>query len=760
LHLRCLLFCLICFFSVGVSAAANLTEEERFWLSENSANLRVGLAEVKPYMVTVADDGQLEGLVIDYLDAIGQSLGVEWNYHLADSYGEMIRQAKNGDYGVVGFVTKTPARAEFLDFTEPFTFIENRIFVRQSSSADTGLQDLSGKKMALTAGSALDEHVSRYYSDIQLVGTKTSREAFGLLASGEVDAVGATVSSAYLNVFEAGLHNIRMAGHAGLDYAVAIGSSKEYPMLASIMSKGLASLSPEGREAINQRWVRPEQPDQISKATVTQLLWVGGILIFLVGLVAMTVWNRSLKREIAQRQEAEGRLTYLAYHDEISRVFNRQGFLRELDQAVVRQAEQHKHYAVIVFGLDHFRAKNDLLGQMVGNNILFRVAERIQSQLPDYAICARINGDEFAVLIQPAGLQELDHLIPRVLDNIAMPMLVTDGTVVLVSASAGFCLVTARNDRSEKALEQAEIAMKQAKRSCRGHYLRYSAGMSEQAAEEQEWKDQLKLAMHRNQQQLYLVYQPQIDLKSKSVVGFEALLRWQHPEKGMVSPALFVPMAERHGLIGELGLWVLNEACRQARAWLDEGISFDRIAVNVSVRQFMSAGFADEVVETLKLQSLPPDMLELEITESLFIAEFDKARATLEKLSRVGVRFSIDDFGTGFSSLMYLKQLPVEKLKLAQEFVLDLQQDVSSYQIVRAATQLGHSLGMTVIAEGVETAEIQQTLVELDCDQIQGYFYSRPLPPEEVCPQLMAQLGEQARQRDSVATDVAADVAE
>jgi len=228
----------------------------------------------------------------------------------------------------------------------------------------------------------------------------------------------------------------------------------------------------------------------------------------------------------------------------------------------------------------------------------------------------------------------------------------------------------------------------------------------------------------------------------------------------MVSPAIFVPMAERHGLIGELGLWVLNEACRQARAWLDEGISFDRIAVNVSVRQFMSAGFADEVVETLKLQSLPPDMLELEITESLFIAEFDKARATLEKLSRVGVRFSIDDFGTGFSSLMYLKQLPVEKLKLAQEFVLDLQQDVSSYQIVRAATQLGHSLGMTVIAEGVETAEIQQTLVELDCDQIQGYFYSRPLPPEEVCPQLMAQLGEQARQRDSVATGVAADVAE
>jgi len=319
-------------------------------------------------------------------------------------------------------------------------------------------------------------------------------------------------------------------------------------------------------------------------------------------------------------------------------------------------------------------------------------------------------------------------------------LLLENGTVQIVTATAGIDLQVVQKDRLELPLERAEMALKHGKRIRRGSYHLYDPLMSHDLGEDQQRKDELKLAIQQNQ--LFLEYQPQLDVAAGRLIGFEALVRWQHPKKGRISPAEFIPDAERLGLISALGDWVLKQACRQAQSWRQEGLAFDHIAVNVSVQQFAEGDFVSRVTRILESTGLPPGYLELEITETLFMSEFEKARRSLETLSQLGIKFSIDDFGTGFSSLMYLKQLPVGTIKLAQEFILDITHDTGSYQIVRAATQLGKSLGMNVIAEGIEDLEIQQILLDLDCHWAQGYYYSKPLPPNRVDSRLLEVLND------------------
>jgi len=727
-----------------MAAALELTDEERAWLLNHGQKLKLGVAVIPPYLMVKGPSGELQGLSWDYVREIEKRLDIRFQPVFSSSYGGMIEKVREGKTDLIFGATSTPERRKYLSFTDTYGRMENRIFVRQDYKGPTAIGELAGREVGVVKGTALDEFIRNNYPKIELRTYSDSAEAFLALSVGRLDAVATSVSEAYAYTQRKGLHRARMTGRVGLDYTLAFAIRSEIPHLRNILQKTLDSIPVDVKEQAAQNWFMPQDSSKVDKAVVLRYLAYVAAVVGTLILVWLTWSVRSMRREVGQRRDAEGRLAYLAYHDEITGVLNRSGFMQQLTEPMETQRWQ----LIFVLGLDQFRAKNEIWGQRIGNEILRRVAERLQASLGTQGKVARIGGDEFGVILNHASISP-DLLIDQLLKEIASPLLLSDGSVQLVTATAGASLIqdgADLNARPEQPLERAELALKYGKRHHRAAVTFYDASMSRNETRDQHWKEALTLAIRR--QQLFLEYQPQLSLKETRVVGFEALVRWQHPEQGRISPAEFIPWAERFGLISALGDWVLQTACQQAAQWRRQQLAFDYVAVNVSVRQFVEAGFAERVLAILEQAGLPAECLELEITETLFMGDFETVRRTLESLSGHGIRFSIDDFGTGFSSLMYLKQLPVETIKLAQEFVLDMNSAASNYQIVRGATHLGHSLGMGVIAEGVETEEVQQALRELNCDMVQGYYYSRPLPPQDITPQLLASLAERAGSED------------
>lgn len=743
-------------------AAATLTESERLWLQQQNNTLRVGIAEVPPQQAYLNEHGKLEGLAIEYLDAVEAALGVEFERVLAPSYGDMMRMARAREIDIVYAASRTAERETFLSFTSPYNYVSNNIFVRAGDEPLNSLALFSGERFAVTEGSAVSEYVHTHYPDINLVKARSSAEAFNMLTAGQVRGAAATAASAYKYAYEAGLHNVALSGSLGYDYAISMAGRNDWPVLTGILQKALDSLSSAQIETIQARWSSPSDSARVDLAQLREYLLVGALSIGLLVLTGLFLWNRMLQREVAQRRQAEARLEFLAYHDVTTGLLNRSGFLQALERCECQQGG----CGLVLLGLDEFRVKNELWGQQTGNEILHCMGVRLKSVLPEPLALARIGGDVFAILFTldanefekctvednplPQGHEsgrgeraQLSAFAERLLEEVRCPMQLSDNSRQVISATCGGVVMSDGQERVTLCLQQAEVALKYAKREQRGGFMLYNASMWQDDTSSLRWTEQLLLAIKSGQ--LFLEYQPQLDLQRHRVVGFEALVRWLHPERGRVPPGEFISHAEQSGLISALGEWVLKEACRQACTWRMQGLDFDYVAVNVSVRQFVDADFARKVLRVLEETGLPAHCLELEITETLFMNEYDSVCETLHSLSRHGIRFSIDDFGTGFSSLLYLKQLPVETIKLAQEFVLDITGDASSRQIVSAATQLGHSLGMRVIAEGVEDEAVEQVLQDLNCDVVQGYLYSKPVPVSEVSADWMQRLALQSR---------------
>ncbi len=732
-----------------VAADPELTPEESAWL-EAHPGLRVGIALFPPFLMVENEQGEVVGLAIDYLEMIERKLGVSFQRVVSNNYREAIAFAKAREIDFLLAATPTEERRGYLDFSVPYTFTENLIFVREEQSGLSSLADFNGLRFAVPAETSLVEHIEKNYPGVEVYQPLNLSMAFTWLSSGYVDGVGADATSGYQYTYQKGLSNIRITGKVGFDYQDSVASRNDWPMLGQILNKALIAITAEERRKIHNRWIVPVDPQKVDRETVRGYSYTIAVFLGVMLLSLLLWWTRSLRKEIAHRKAMENRLSYLAYHDEVTGILNRAGFFERLRLA----ADSDEQYMLLLIGLDHFRGKNEFWGHKVGNEILSRLARRLQTKMPAGASVARTGGDKFGCLI-PLADSTPESRARYLLDLVSQPLLLENGTVQMLTATAAIDLPQADGDRPEHPLERAEIALKYGKRTRRGSYHFYDTRMSRDIGDEQQWTDELKMAIQHNQ--LFLEYQPQLDIVAGRVIGFEALVRWQHPQRGRISPAEFIPRAERLGLISALGDQVLRTACGQARQWLDSGLPFDHIAVNVSVQQFAEGDFAARVADILSATGLPASCLELEITETFFMSEFDQIRKTLVTLSETGVRFAIDDFGTGFSSLLYLKQLPVETIKIAQEFVIDISRDSGSYQIVKAATQLGRNLGMQVIAEGIEDSNVQRVLRDLGCDRSQGYYYSKPVAAGEVDQTLLERLAAKVPGCAQVASNVAAD---
>jgi len=441
---------------------------------------------------------------------------------------------------------------------------------------------------------------------------------------------------------------------------------------------------------------------------------------------------KSLEKMVAARtrglEAANRQLRHMATHDALTGLPNRALLEDRLRQAVAQALRLDQRFAVLVCDLDRFKLVNDSMGHHAGDLFLQEVARRLSSCVREGDTLARQGGDEFVfVLSAPAGEAEAEAVSQRALAALAAPTRI-DGIDIHTSASFGVAMFPRDGARPELLLANADAAMYHAKQQGSG-LRRFAANMGDTATYRLRLESELHQALKAEQFELH--YQPKVDVRTGAVRSAEALLRWRHPERGYVPPADFIAIVEETGQIGPIGIWVLREACRQARAWRDQGLPALRVAVNISAVQFHQPGLVESVCQALRDARLDPCYLEIELTESCVMGNPEESSAILEELSRMGVLVSVDDFGTGYSSMSYLRRFPIDKLKIDKTFVAGMDAHADDASIVQAIISLAHGLRLKVVAEGVETATQFQALKAMGCDQYQGYFCSPALPADK-----------------------------
>ncbi|NEX64000.1 putative bifunctional diguanylate cyclase/phosphodiesterase [Noviherbaspirillum galbum] len=436
----------------------------------------------------------------------------------------------------------------------------------------------------------------------------------------------------------------------------------------------------------------------------------------------------SIFSDISVYKEAEARIQHLANYDSLTGLPNRSLLTQLTDQALTVARRQHGHGAMLVLALYRFTSIYDTLGHEVRDTLLRDISQRFRATLRDEDVLCRLDGDRFAVAL--LDIQKREHagiVAQKLLSSLDAPFLI-DGHNLRIGASIGIAVYPEDGMETDTLLRFADSARTRVHQSGEVGYMFFSAEMNQRAKEHLWFESELRRALAESQLQLH--YQPKVSLRSGRIVGAEALLRWKHPERGMVSPGIFVPVAEETGLILSLGDWVLEEACRQIRQWKDAGLEVPPIAINISSRQF-DAALPERVHAVLDKHQLPPNLLKLEITESLLVRGAENVIPIMNQLVAMGLALALDDFGTGYSSLAYLKKFPISTLKIDRSFVIGLPHEENDCAIARAIVTMAQQLRQEIVAEGVETREQMSFLRDLGCDQLQGYLFSPALPPAE-----------------------------
>ncbi len=434
---------------------------------------------------------------------------------------------------------------------------------------------------------------------------------------------------------------------------------------------------------------------------------------------------------IEQLQQERNRAFQLASLDYLTGIPNRMEFVARAERELARARRSRNLVAMYFLDLDRFKPVNDTLGHNVGDKLLKAVAERLCSAVREYDLVGRFGGDEFVVLVSELQDEaQVATIADKLLEAICTPFCGIEGHDIEIGTSVGVALAPRDGRDIQSLLAAADCAMYAAKSAGRGHFRFYDPALNNSTARDYELVARLKRAIADGELQLH--YQSRVRLADFSVAGLEALVRWQHPEHGLIYPGEFIPLAEAHDLIVPLGEWVIWQACRQLRAWLDEGVPAVPVAINISARQLNGTGLADCVRQALAGHQLSPQMLEIEVTESCFFDPDGPGLRELRQLEQLGMKISLDDYGTGFSSLNQLKRLPVNTIKIDRSFIKDIRNDANDMLIVGSTIILAHNLGLSVVAEGVETSEQLVHLKTAGCDEVQGFYFHRPAQAQEV----------------------------
>jgi len=531
----------------------------------------------------------------------------------------------------------------------------------------------------------------------------------------------------------------RMPGMSGVEFLTQV--KELYPQTIRIVLSGYADLD-SVTAAINQGaiykfFTKPWNND-VLRVDVMEAFWRQELAQEKDQLLQQIQTANELLAQVnldmaAAIENKDSQIDRVVHYDTLTNLPNRLLFLDRLDQELTRAHRDNSMMAVMSINLDRFKQVNDSFGHPVGDQLLQAVAERLASQIRACDTVSRIAGDEFClVLTGVKTTHAAGDAAQKLLDSFAHNPISIGDSEIFITLSIGISIYPVDGVNTTALLKNSDAALHQAKNEGRNNFQYYTGQMNATAWQHLKLETELRHALER--EEFVLHYQPKVDMESGKIIGMEALLRWQNPERGLISPGEFIPLLEETGLILPVGEWVLRAACKQARAWLAAGIEDVHIAVNLSTLQFKQPDFAGLVLGILKEHDLDPALgaIELELTESLLMNNAAGAVETLIKLHETGIRFSIDDFGTGYSSLSYLKRFPISSLKIDQSFVRDLSTDRDDKAIVAAIIALGHSLGLNVIAEGVETTAQLELLRKKGCNEMQGYLFSRPVPAADM----------------------------
>ncbi|WP_413438798.1 EAL domain-containing protein [Sulfuriferula sp. GW1] len=444
--------------------------------------------------------------------------------------------------------------------------------------------------------------------------------------------------------------------------------------------------------------------------------------------------GHDLLQDITHRKQDE--LYYLAHYDQLTKIPNRMLFNDRLTQACREAVRKDTLVGLLFIDVDRFKQINDSMGHRFGDLLLVALAERLQSCSRDCDTVGRLGGDEFAILMDtPQDAGSISMLSKRVVDSMREPFQVM-GKELYVTVSVGTSIFPSDDAEIDGLFAKADTAMYEAKTKGRNGFQEYIPGLSIYSPDRMSLESDLRAALRNNE--FVLHYQPQICLATNQMVGVEALIRWRHPKHGLLSPVHFIPTAEENGLIVEIGRWVLREACRQCRQWIDAHHATLRVSINISALEFRQADFVEQVRAILNETGIAPSHIELELTESIVMHNVGAVLAILNELKRMGIFLAIDDFGTGFSSLNYLRRFPIDRLKIDQSFVQGIDHIPANESIVRAITSLAHNLSMEVLAEGAESDAELAILMACQCNEAQGYWFAKPMPAYEVMPWVAA----------------------
>jgi diguanylate cyclase (GGDEF)-like protein/PAS domain S-box-containing protein len=500
--------------------------------------------------------------------------------------------------------------------------------------------------------------------------------------------------------------------HPGLTVSCLIAQAEEHRCHGAAALRGVLVEQQELMRKRQQFAFIHEQPDGQTFAISHQPMSNGG-------------WVATYD-DITERRRAESRIAYMAHHDALTDLANRVLFRQQLEQALDETERERLKMAVLCLDLDRFKDVNDSLGHETGDALLKLVADRLRSCIRQQDLVARLGGDEFAILqLAIDDQQDCAALAARIVDAVSMPYDL-EGQEIVIGTSIGIAIASEGNLSPDQLLKQADLALYRAKSDGRGTFRFFEPEMDAELQARRSLETDLRKALVNREFELF--FQPQINIRANEIKGYEALLRWRQPERGMISPADFIPVAEDIGLIAPLGDWVLEQACMVATAW-PKGI---KVAVNLSPVQFRNKTLVQSVSRALARSGLAPDRLELEVTESVLLQDNELTIATLHQLRRIGVRIAMDDFGTGYSSLSYLRSFPFDKIKIDQTFVRELSSRADCLAIVRSIAGLGASLGMATVAEGVETEDQFLQISAAGCTEVQGFYFGQPRPASEL----------------------------
>lgn len=721
---------------MSVEEKIKLTDEEQLYLQQKKVIKTCVERDWMP--IEGVQDGQYLGMGADYLAIFQQKINIPIEIVDTKTWAESISYAKARKCDMIMLSVNSKKRQEYMDVSTPYLILPVVIATKADVSFISDITEIANKKIGMVEGYTFADLINAMGIDIDFVFVPTKADGLQMVAEGKLFGFMDTVASVDYSINRDYQGELKIGGKFGINWELGVATRNDEAVLSQIIEKILVQISEQSKQKIFNNWVsfRPEQGfnyDLFWKVLAVFSVIIGGVFFRNRQLIRhreeINKKNTQLELINSELEKQKNEIQYMADHDFVTSLPNRKSFLLRLGHAIEIAARQKQMLAILFFDLDRFKNINDSLGHHIGDNLLQVLSIKLRKLLRESDTVARIGGDEFLILLE--GVEDVSYpsiVAEKVLVSIREPVDIL-GHILNTSASIGISLFPNDGETGDTLIKNADSAMYLAKARGKDHFQYYTEHLSKQIKRRLIIEQGLREAVKN--QELSLNFQSQLDLKHKKIIGAEALLRWTHLELGSVSPVEFIPVAEESGLIVEIGEWVFLNACQEFVKWREAGYELESIAINVSSVQFNQKNLPDIFKEIIDQLGIPARQIEIEITERYIMEDSADKLQLLDTLRQFGFKISVDDFGTGYSSMAYLKRLPLDIIKIDKSFISDIPQDNNDVQITKAILALSHSLGYTVIAEGIETEEQFKILQAMSCDIGQGYYFSKPLSGDD-----------------------------